>query len=137
MTKFLTLIAEGGVFKKKQLLETSSITAMFTPEVIKAYGLILNSLPLVSPFGKRIAFSPGWYSHEYAGRYIYEHQGAGLASTVAAVIPEDRFGIFIATNTLDSRYTSSLEMICAIKFVTIEYFLSLPPTDWIAVFDNK
>jgi CubicO group peptidase (beta-lactamase class C family) len=137
MTRFLIMITEGGVFQNRRILRKDSIKTMFTPMEIKAFGLIVDVLPIISPLGKLAAFSPGWYCQEYAGRLIFEHGGAGAASTVAAVVPEERFGVFIATNMIDTQFIGSWKMISAMKFAVIEYFLSIPPTDWISVLDNQ
>jgi CubicO group peptidase (beta-lactamase class C family) len=137
MTRFLIMLTDEGVFQNRPILQEDSIKTIFMPMEIKAFGLISNLLPIISPLGKLAAFSPGWYCHEYADRLIFEVGGAGAASTVAAVVPEERFGVFIATNMTDTHFIPSWKMICAMKFALFEHFLSIPTRDWITVLDNQ
>ena len=131
LTRFMLMVL--GDAGENQLLSDDSLAMMLTPQEIKGSGVIADWIPFLRPRGTLLAFSPGWILHDYQGRLVCEHTGAGTASTTLAIVPEEKLGVFVATNATYS--TRSDRMVSALKFTAIDHFLDLPPTDWITLLD--
>jgi len=74
-------------------------------------------------------YALGWGLRDYHGRKLVGHTG-GVAGFVSRVmlVPEENLGVVILTNAEEGGAFDS------ILYHVIDYYLSLPATDWIAAF---
>jgi len=76
-------------------------------------------------------YALGWFVETYRGHRIVEHSGAVLgALAMLYLIPEKNVGISVTINLEDSVARR------AVMFHLLDYYLGLPPTDWIDTLDN-
>lgn len=109
------------VFSERQSQE------MWTPQTILPIGPYPPSLAPARPLFA--AYCLGWLFRDYHGHRLIGHTGGvqGFVSRVA-LLPEENLGIVILTNAEDGGAMDSL------AYRIADYYLGLPPTDWIAAF---
>ena len=72
-------------------------------------------------------YALGWFVEEYRGHRIVQHSGAVLgALAMQFLIPEKNVGISVTINSEDTMARR------AVAYHLLDYYLGLPPTDWIA-----
>ncbi len=71
-------------------------------------------------------YALGWFVEEYRGHKVVQHSGAVLgALAMMYLIPEKNVGISVTINSEDSMARR------AVTFHLLDYYLGLPPTEWI------
>ena len=76
-------------------------------------------------------YALGWFVESYRGHKIVEHSGAVLgALAMQYLIPEKNIGISVTINSEDSVARR------AVLFHLLDYYLGLPPTDWIGTLEK-
>lgn len=87
--------------------------------------------PLKDTKANFAAYGLGWSLRDYHGHKIVSHGGAltGMVSTVL-MVPDQKLGVVVLTNQEESGAFS------AIVYHILDSYLQLPPTDWIAAYDQ-
>ena len=134
MTRFMVFLLGHGSIEGESLLGEALVDDMFRPGEIPGLDVIAQWEPIVAPRADIVAYAPGWIAHEEFGSLIVEHGGAGRSSAVVALMPEHDLGVFVVTNA--SFELESARLVSALKLASFEYYLGLPPTDWISVLDS-
>ena len=77
------------------------------------------------------AFALGWVLQDYHGRKLVGHPGiiSGFVSRVT-LVPEENLGVVVLTNAEEEGAFDS------VLFHVLDYYLHLPPTNWIAAFKS-
>ncbi len=133
MTRLMAFVLSGGVSNGARMISSESLREPMTPHTIRVTGVITDYLDGMNPTSSLIAFGMGWAIHEIYGHTIFEHAGSGQGSSVMAVVPSARLGVFVSSNATYS--TDSDRMVSALKFLAMEEAMRLPHTDWIEVLD--
>jgi CubicO group peptidase (beta-lactamase class C family) len=129
MAKWVQLQLNRGKFADRdgRLFTEERSKEMWTPQTILP---IRTPPPALASLKANFAdYALGWGLHDYHGRKLIGHTG-GVAGFVSRVmlVPEDNLGVVILTNAEeDGAFDSILNHI-------LDYYFSLPPTDWIAAF---
>lgn len=94
MSKWVTALLAGGKLDGKQIIATKAINETRTPHSILGNGGHMFNKAHFNLYGL------GWFLEEYAGRKIVAHTGGvnGFVTSVC-LIPEEKLGIIVLTNT--------------------------------------
>jgi CubicO group peptidase (beta-lactamase class C family) len=137
MIEFMRFLLNHGVARGRQLLSPGSLHLIQSPHTIRfsedPFHQGVSSL--INPLSDFVAYCLGWFAHEYERRLILEHSGANYGSSVVALVPEASVGVFVSSNATYS--LDSDRMVSAIKFMTMDYVLDLPPKNWIHLLDAE
>jgi CubicO group peptidase (beta-lactamase class C family) len=129
MAKWVQLQLNHGKFTDRdgRLFSEQQSKEMWTPQTILPIG---NPPAPVAGLKSNFAdYGLGWGLRDYHGRKLVGHTG-GVAGFVSRVmlVPEENLGVVILTNAEEGGAFDS------ILFHVLDYYLNLPPTDWIAAF---
>ena len=129
MAKWVQLQLNRGKFADREghLFTEQRSREMWTPQTILPTGNPPAALAgLKSNFAD---YALGWGLRDYHGRKLVGHTG-GLLGFVSRVmlVPEENLGVVVLTNAEEGGAFDS------ILFHVLDYYLRLPPTDWIAGF---
>lgn len=103
MSKWVTALLAGGKLDGKQIIATKAISETRTPHSILGNGGHMFNKAHFSLYGL------GWFLEEYAGRKIVAHTGGvnGFVTSVC-LIPEEKLGIIVLTNTDANNFYEAL-----------------------------
>lgn len=132
--KLIRFLLDRGEVDGRRLLDAALIDTLFSPNEVSPNGSIVPRIPLINPSSHFVALGPGFQLSDFRGRLVAEHGGEGRSTTVLAIMPEERLGVFVGSNAPFG--LESVRMIMAVKLALFEHFLGLAPTDWIAVYDR-
>jgi CubicO group peptidase (beta-lactamase class C family) len=109
------------IFSERQSQE------MWAPQTILPIGPYPPSLASARPMFA--SYCLGWFFRDYHGHRLIGHTGGvqGFVSRVA-LLPEENLGIVILTNAEDGGAMDAL------AYRIEDYYLGIPPADWIAAF---
>jgi CubicO group peptidase (beta-lactamase class C family) len=128
MAKWMNVqLARGKLPDGKQLFSEEQANEMWSPVVVvpPAEFKLPKSMAAMSPDMQTYAL--GWFVEYYRGHKIVEHSGAVLgALAMQFLIPEKDVGISVTINSEDSVARR------AVAYHLLDYYLGLPPTDWIS-----
>jgi CubicO group peptidase (beta-lactamase class C family) len=123
MSHWIMMLLNQGKWHGKQILKSSTIEKLFAPHTIQS----------VSPFmrlhGTHFrAYGLGWSLFDYAGRLVVEHSG-GMPGYISRVtlIPEEKFGLVILTNDMNSLPT-------ALRYVILDLLFNRNKQNWLDLF---
>ncbi len=129
MAKWVQLQLNHGKFADHdgRLFTEQRSKEMWTPQTI-----LPTEEPPAPLSGLRTNFADyalGWGLHDYHGRKLVGHTG-GVAGFVSRVmlVPDENLGVVILTNAEEGGAFD------AILYHVLDYYLQVPPTDWIAAF---
>lgn len=129
MAKWMNVqLAHGKLPDGKQLFSEEQANEMWSPVVVvpPTEFKLPRSMAAMSPDMQTYAL--GWFVEYYHGHKIVQHSGAVLgALAMQFLIPEKNVGISVTINSEDSMARR------AVTFHLLDYYLGLPPTDWIAM----
>lgn len=121
MAVVLQMMARGGTLADgTRFLEPGTFEEILTPQVNIG---VAPGMRAVSNFH---AYGMGWEVMDYKGRKVALHGGAidGMLSQMA-VVPADRLGVVVLTNTDGARYLPD-----AIVLTLLDRYLGGVETDW-------
>ena len=123
MTRYLRFIAGGGTFEGKLLLKPTTLGVITTPHTIVPF-----PPDTLFPTTHFRAYGLGWGLSDYRGRKVLAHSGGidGMLSWMQ-VVPEERLGIMILTNS-DNHGMGS-----AILYRLLDGYLGDGSRDWNAI----
>lgn len=103
MSKWVTALLAGGKLDGKQIIATRAINETRNPHSILGNGGHMFNKAHFSLYGL------GWFLEEYAGRKIVAHTGGvnGFVTSVC-LIPEEKLGIIVLTNTDANNFYEAL-----------------------------
>ena len=131
MAKWVQLQLNRGKFVDRdgRLFSEQQSKEMWSPQTILP---IDDSPPPLAGLKPNFADEGlGWWLQDYHGRKLVGHAG-GIGGFVSYVmlVPEENVGVVVLTNAEeDGAYDSIL-------YHVLDYYLGLPPTDWIAAFKS-
>ncbi|HUR12786.1 MAG TPA: serine hydrolase [Flavitalea sp.] len=115
MAKWVLMQLENGRMNGKEIIPASALAMTKTP-----YSILGNG---GHPFNKShfSLYGLGWFLEEYSGRKIVSHTGGvnGFVTSVT-LIPEEKLGIIVLTNTDQNGFYEAL------KWEIIDAYLNLP-----------
>lgn len=119
MSKWVMMQLNNGNYKNRQVIPTSVIRATRTPQSILGNGGTMFNR------GHFALYGLGWFLEEYEGRKIVSHTG-GVSGFVTSVtlVPEEKLGIIVLTNTDQNSFYESL------KWEILDAYLKLPYRDY-------
>ncbi len=127
MAKWVQLQLNHGKFAERdgRLFSDKSSREMWSPQTILPTGDPPS--PLAGLKTNFADYGLGWGLRDYHGRKLVGHTG-GVAGFVSRVmlVPEENLGVVILTNAEEGGAFDS------ILYHVLDYYLHLPPTDWIA-----
>jgi CubicO group peptidase (beta-lactamase class C family) len=135
MIPLMDLLANGGIRFGDRLVSEESLQEAMKPHTVRSSGLIELYVDMMSPTSPLIAFGMGWGSYEAFGHTVFEHPGSGRGSSVMAIVPEARLGVFVSSNATWT--IESDRMVSALKLLAIETALGQPLSDWISLFSTE
>jgi CubicO group peptidase (beta-lactamase class C family) len=114
---------DNGKYDNKQIVPASAIAQTRTPNSILGNGGTLFNKGHFSLYGL------GWFLQEYNGRKIVQHTG-GVNGFVTGItlIPEEKLGIVVLTNTDANNFFEAL------KWEIMDAYLNLPYRNYSAVY---
>jgi CubicO group peptidase (beta-lactamase class C family) len=121
MALLLAVLANGGVMANgNELLKSATLREIFNPQIN------IGVDPAFDRFTHFHSYGIGWELIDYKGRKVAFHGGAidGMLSQMA-VVPEERLGIVILTNTDGARYLPD-----ALVSTILDRFLGGEQPDW-------
>ena len=131
MSKWMLLQLAHGKFPtgNDHLFSERQSREMWSAQTILPIGS--GDSPLSSLRPKFAAYGFGWGLRDYHGRKLAGHVG-GVAGFVSRVmlVPEENLGVVILTNAEEDGAFD------AILYHILDFYLSVPPTDWIAAFKS-
>jgi hypothetical protein len=103
MSKWVTALLAGGKADGKQIIANKAINETRTPHSILGNGGHMFNKAHFNLYGL------GWFLEEYAGRKIVAHTGGvnGFVTSVC-LIPEEKLGIIVLTNTDANNFYEAL-----------------------------
>ena len=129
MAKWMNMqLAHGKLPDGQRLFSAEQAADMWNPVVVVPAGefKLPGAMAVMQPDLQTYAL--GWFVEEYRGHRIVQHSGAVLgALAMQFLIPEKNVGISVTINSEDSVARR------AIAYHLLDYYLGLPPTDWIAL----
>ncbi len=129
MAKWMNIqLARGRLPDGTRLFSQEQADAMWEPVVVvpPAEFQLPASMAKMSPDLQTYAL--GWFVEYYRGHKIVQHSGAVLgALAMQFLIPEKNVGISVTINSEDSSARR------AVAYHLLDYYLGLPPTDWIGL----
>ena len=105
MSKWVMMLLNRGQLDGKQIIPTSALAETWTPHSILGNGGAMFNRGHFSLYGL------GWMLEEYAGRKIISHTGGvnGFVTSVT-LVPEEKLGIVVLTNTDANSFFETLKM---------------------------
>jgi len=129
MAKWMNVqLARGKLPDGKDLFSKEQADEMWSPVVVvpPSEFKLPASMSLMQPALQ--TYGLGWFIEDYRGHKIVQHSGAVLgALAMQFLIPEKNVGISVTINSEDTMARR------AVAFHILDYYLGLPPTDWIGV----
>ena len=118
MARYLQMLAAGGTFEGRTLINPVDLRAMTTAQVALPD-------PQVWPEFAAPGYGMGWFVDQYRGHTVVSH-GGNLpgASTALAFLPGRNAGVYVTVNVT----TSALRDV--IEYAVLDRLLGLPPVDW-------
>jgi CubicO group peptidase (beta-lactamase class C family) len=115
MSKWVMTLLNNGKVGARQIIPAAAIAATRTPQGVVGTVRRLNGQTNYSLYGL------GWHLEDYAGHNLVMHDGGvtGYVSSVA-LVPDERLGIIILTNTDQNEFYEAL------KWELVDVFLKLP-----------
>jgi CubicO group peptidase (beta-lactamase class C family) len=115
MSKWVMMLLNNGKYRDSQIVPAAAIAQTRTPHSILGNGGHLYNK------GHFALYGLGWFLEEYEGRKIVSHTG-GVNGFVTAVtlVPEEKLGIIVLTNTDQNSFYEAL------KQEILDAFLKLP-----------
>lgn len=115
LSKWVMMQLDSGRYNGKQLIPFSAIQQTRLPHSILGNGFRLFNT------GHFALYGLGWFMEEYDGREIISHTGGvnGFVTSVT-LIPEERLGIIVLTNTDQNSFFEAL------KWEILDAYLQLP-----------
>lgn len=115
MSHWVLMQLNGGSYNGKQIVPQSAIAQTRTPASILGNGGVLFNKGHFSLYGL------GWFLEEYNGRKIVSHTGGvnGFVTSVT-LIPEEKLGIVVLTNTDANNFYEAL------KWEIMDAYMGLP-----------
>ena len=115
LSKWVQMLLANGKVDGKEIIPASAIEQTRTPQSILGNG--------GHPFNKAhfALYGLGWFLEEYSGRKIVAHTGGvnGFVTSVA-LVPEEKLGIVVLTNTDANNFYESL------RYEILDAYLGLP-----------
>lgn len=100
MANWITLQADEGIFQGKELISKENLNRTHRPYIFAG-----------DIYGGANFYCLGWLSHAYSPHPIIWHNGGTSgAKNNLGFIPEERLGIVILTNTIDTQLPEALTM---------------------------
>ncbi|MFD0751657.1 serine hydrolase [Mucilaginibacter calamicampi] len=115
MSKWVMMLLNNGKVGTKQVIPAAAIAATRAPQDVVGTVRRLNGQTNYSLYGL------GWHLEDYAGHNLVMHDGGvtGYVSSVA-LVPDERLGIIVLTNTDQNEFYEAL------KWELMDVFLKLP-----------
>ena len=125
MSKWVTMLLDNGKFEGKQIIPAAAIQQTRTPNSIMGNGGTLYNSGHFSLYGL------GWMLQEYGGKKIVSHTGGvnGFVTSVT-LIPEEKLGIIVLTNT------DANEFYEALKWDIMDAYLGFPYRNYSKVYNG-
>ena len=104
MSKWILMQLNNGMVDGKQLIPAAALAQTRTPHSILGNGGVLFNK------GHFALYGLGWFLEEYCGRKIVSHTGGvnGFVTSVT-MIPEEKLGIIVFTNTDQNNFYEALK----------------------------
>jgi CubicO group peptidase (beta-lactamase class C family) len=115
----------GGKYEGRQVIPVAAINETRTPHSILGNGNVLFNK------GHFALYGLGWFLQEYSGRKIVSHTGGvnGFVTSIT-LVPEDKLGIVVLTNTDANNFYEAL------KWEVMDAYFSLPYRNYDRVYYN-
>jgi CubicO group peptidase (beta-lactamase class C family) len=115
LSHWVMMQLDNGKYNNKQIVPVSAIAQTRTPNSILGDGGVLFNK------GHFALYGLGWFLQEYNGRKIVQHTGGvnGFVTSVT-LIPEEKLGIVVLTNTDANSFYEAL------KWEIMDAYMSLP-----------
>ena len=115
LSHWVMMQLDNGKYNDKQIVPASAIAQTRTPNSILGNGGALFNKGHFSLYGL------GWFLQEYNGRKIVQHTGGvnGFVTSVT-LIPEEKLGIIVLTNTDANNFYEAL------KWEVMDAYMNLP-----------
>jgi len=116
MSKWVTMLLNSGKLEGKEIVPASAIGQTKTPHSILGNGGHMFNRSHFSLYGL------GWFLEEYAGRKIVAHTGGvnGFVTSVC-LVPEEKLGIVVLTNTDANNFYEALRNEIEDAFLGLPY----------------
>jgi len=123
LSHWVLMQLDNGKYKDKQIIPASAIAQTRTPASILGNGGALFNK------GHFALYGLGWFLQEYEGRKIVQHTGGvnGFVTSVT-LIPEEKLGIIILTNTDANNFYEAL------KWEIMDAYMGLPYRNYSSVY---
>jgi CubicO group peptidase (beta-lactamase class C family) len=123
MSKWVTAQLDNGRLEGKEIIPASAIAQTRTPNSILGNGGTMFNK------GHFALYGLGWFLEEYEGRKIVSHTGGvnGFVTSVT-LIPEEKLGIIVLTNTDANNFYEAL------KWEIMDAYLQLPYRNYSKVY---
>jgi CubicO group peptidase (beta-lactamase class C family) len=128
MSRWMMALIDGGELYGEQVLPRAVVDAMMTPVTLMRIDTVTARLFPSTHFS---TYGLGLVLRDYGGRLLATHTGGidGMLSQVA-LVPEERLGVVVLTNTSPNSAFSP------ITYHILNRFLKLPERDWVALFQE-
>jgi CubicO group peptidase (beta-lactamase class C family) len=115
MSKWVLMLLDNGKYEGRQIVPASAIAQTRTPHSILGNGGHMFNESHFALYGL------GWFLEEYDGKKIVSHTGGvnGFVTSVT-LVPEEKLGIVVLTNTDQNAFYEGL------KWEILDAFLKLP-----------
>jgi CubicO group peptidase (beta-lactamase class C family) len=115
LSHWVMMQLDNGKYNGKQIVPASAIAQTRTPNSILGNGGVLFNR------GHFALYGLGWFLQEYNGRKIVQHTGGvnGFVTSVT-LIPEEKLGIIVLTNTDANNFYEAL------KWEIMDAYMNLP-----------
>ena len=125
MSKWVTMLLDNGKFEGKQVIPASAIQQTRMPNSILGDGRVLFNNGHFELYGL------GWFLQEYGGKKIVSHTGGvnGFVTSVT-LIPEEKLGIIVLTNTDANQFYEAL------KWDIMDAYLGFPYRNYSKVYNG-
>jgi hypothetical protein len=125
MIRWIAFMADSGRVDGTPLLKPATWAELLAPQTMVPAAEFYPTTAITRP--QWMTYGLGWFQHDYTGRRLNFHTGSidGMVA-IAAVIPEDRFGVYVLAN-LDH-----VEVRHALMYKAIDTWLGTGTRDWSA-----
>lgn len=126
MSHWLRMLLNQGTFEEDTFLSASVVGEIFEPQIIAPVDNRMN------PYTKFSTYGLGWGISDYRGRKMISHGGQVAGATAhIRMIPEERFGVVVLTNSMNFTYPY------AITYRAIDEWMEYQETDWSAMYKQE